>query len=336
MTITSRKAIPQIAYLVAANIVIVIVMSIVTPSFATVYNSQVILQTVAINFIIGLSQLVVLSVGEYNLAVGGIAGISVAAVALALQANLPLFAVVGSGLLAGLLAGLIIGTLVSRTRISGFVLTLAAGAVLTGLDYGITRAAPTPVGDSPLSQFASGSVAGVPNLFIVAAVVALLLAVFYRWTPAGRSWLASGGNPDAAELSGVRRGGPMIAAYATSGVLASLAVLMVVSSSKSAQPETGSDWLILSFTIPIIAGTLLNGGNAPVFSSLFAALIVTVIANALTMLNVNPEWVTLLSGVLIFAAVIVTRTRRRSQRRWASPADARSASLSAPVKGART
>jgi len=310
--LSSRQAL----YILAANVLLAFVLVLVTPTFGTPYNAYVLLKATSISVVVGLAQLVVLSVGQFNLSVGGLAGLATAGVAVAAKAGAPLAVIVLVALAVGVLGGVLNGLLVAKTGLSGFILTLATGGVFTGLNYGITQGAPTSPVSTALEQFGVGQVLFVPNLFWLALLVAAVLAAFYRWAPAGRAWLATGGNAEAAELSGVSRGASVVGAYVVSGALSAVAALMVVSNIKSAQPETGNTWLILSFTVPIIAGALLSGGNAPVFTSVLAALLVTMIDNGLTLVNVDAYWVTLLQGVLIFIAVVVTRSRARRRARW--------------------
>jgi ribose transport system permease protein len=306
----------QALYILGANVLLAFVLVLVTPAFGTGYNAYVLLKATSISVVVGLAQLVVLSVGQFNLSVGGLAGLVTAGVAVAAKAGAPLPVIILIALAVGVLGGLLNGLLVAKTGLSGFVLTLATGGVFTGLNYGITQGAPTSPISKDLEQFGVGQVLFVPNLFWLALIVAAAIAAFYRWAPAGRAWLATGGNAEAAELSGISRNTAVTSAYILSGVLSAVAALMVVSNIKSAQPETGNTWLILSFTVPIIAGALLNGGNAPVITSVLAALLVTMIDNGLTLVNVDAYWVTLLQGVLIFLAVIITRARVRQRARW--------------------
>lgn len=305
----------QVLYLAVSTILLAVVISIATSSFATGYNTYVLLKATSISLIIGLAQLVVLSVGEFNLSVGGLAGLATAGVAVGAHNGASLPALIATALCIGLVGGLLNGLLVAKTRLSGFVLTLATGGIFTGLNYGVTNGAPTSPISSTLENFGVGSVL-LPNLFWLALILTVAIAACYRWLPVGRSWLATGGNRDAAELSGVSTQASLISAYALSGILSAVAALMVISNIKSAQPETGNTWLILSFTIPIIAGASLKGGNAPVLAALFAALLVTMIDNALTLVNVDAYWVTLIQGLLIFAAVAATRAKRPQQARW--------------------
>jgi len=92
---------------------------------------------------------------------------------------------------------------------------------------------------------------------------------------------------------------------------------------RSATPATGSDWLIISFAVPIIGGTALVGGEAPAMGCFVAALVLAAINDVLIVLNVNTEAVQMAEGLLIFAAVISGKLGQRIHRpslMWRKPA----------------
>ena len=83
-----------------------------------------------------------------------------------------------------------------------------------------------------------------------------------------------------------------------------------------ANPSTGSGWLIQSFTVPIIGGTLLTGGEVSIAGILVASLILATISDGLILVNVDAIWVTLVEGVLVFVAVLLGRSRGPGLGRW--------------------
>jgi ribose transport system permease protein len=126
----------------------------------------------------------------------------------------------------------------------------------------------------------------------------------FRWLPIGRSILAVGGNREAALLAGIPYKRAMVVAHALSGLLAAIAAVMYIGVLESATPATGSEWLIISFAVPIIGGTALVGGDAPAAGCFVAAMVLAAINDVLIVLNVNTEAVQMAEGLLIFAAVI--------------------------------
>ncbi len=140
-------------------------------------------------------------------------------------------------------------------------------------------------------------------------VVAALLALFLARTVPGRYLLAVGGNPYAAELSGVPRDRIIVLAHTLSGLLAAVGAVLAVAQLGSAQPTIGADWLIISFAAPIIGGAALTGGHISVAATSLAVVLIVLIQNGMVLAQVDPYWVQFLLGALILAAVGLNRLR---------------------------
>lgn len=294
--------------LFAATILASIILALVTKQFGSIYNVYTILQTAAIYTAIGLSQMVVLAVADMSLAVGGIAGLVTITVGGLYDAqHWPLVAAVGSGLALGLVCGLINGLIIIGMGMSGFIVTLATGTAFTGIAYGITSAIPYSTIPPSLIALGAGRVSFFSYLLIPAILLTIAIGAGFRWLPIGRSILAVGGNREAALLSGISRGRAVVVTHALSGLLAGIAAVMYIGVLQSATPATGSEWLIISFAVPIIGGTALIGGEAPAAGCFVAAIVLATINDVLIVLNVNTQAVEMAEGLLIFAAVISGR-----------------------------
>lgn len=295
----------QWAPLLAASVVAGIVLSFTTKQFGSSFNVYTILQTASVYAVIGLSQMLVLAVADMSLAVGGIASlVTIATGNLYQQQHWPIGAAIAASLALGLLCGLFNGLIIAYTKLSGFIVTLASGTAFTGIAYGITSAIPYSDIPSVLGNLGQGRAAFFSYLLVPAIAMTLAVGGSFRWLPIGRSLLAVGGNKDAAVLSGISQEGAIITAHTASGLLAAIAAVMYIGVLQSATPATGSDWLIISFAVPIIGGTALIGGEAPASGCFVAAIVLSAINDALIVLNVNTEAVQMAEGLLIFAAVI--------------------------------
>ena len=301
----SRLLRTQWAPLLAATVVAGIVVGSTTRQFGSSYNVYTILQTASVYAMIGLSQMLVLAVADMSLAVGGIGSlVTIATGNLYAVQHWPVGAAIAGSLALGLVCGLVNGLIIASTKLSGFIVTLATGTAFTGIAYGITSAIPYSTIPSVLSNLGQGSASFFSYLLLPAIVMTVVVGTGFRWMPIGRSLLAVGGNRDAAVLSGISRERAIVVAHAVSGVLAAIAAVMYIGVLQSATPATGSDWLIVSFAVPIIGGTELVGGEAPASGCFVAAIVLAAINDALIVLNVNTEAVQMAEGLLIFAAVV--------------------------------
>jgi ribose transport system permease protein len=223
--------------------------------------------------------------------------------------GLPICAAVALALAIGALAGLINGLLIARTGINAFIITLATASAFTGINFGITRSIPFYKMPPALVAFGDQHLSAVPYLLVAPLAVAGLLGLFFSRTAPGRQLLAFGGNPHAAELSGISRGRVVASAHVLSGLTTALAAVLAVAQLGSAQPTIGTDWLLLSFAAPIIGGAALTGGYVSVTGTMLAVFLIGLIQNGMVLAKVDPYWVQFVLGALILAAVGLNRWR---------------------------
>jgi ribose transport system permease protein len=272
-------------------------------------------RSIAITTMIGLAQMVVLSIGQMNLAVGAIGGMVGVATGWMMQVlGLPIWLAIGGGLLLGALIGWLNGFLITRTGIHSFIVTLAMGSLVTGLVFILTKA--EAFRDLPEAYTRFGKLRVVEigwlalsPLFFIALGATAAIFLLYRGTLLGRQMLATGANERAARLSGVPVASVVRATHAISGFLAAMAGIMLVSRLGSALPSVGDDWLLPSFAAPIVGGTLLSGGAVSVVGTFLGAVLIDSVSVGLTLLNVPSFWIQLFIGIVLLLAVLLDRAR---------------------------
>lgn len=266
----------------------------------------------AVPMVIGLSQMVVLAIGQMNLSVGVLTGFcAMAAAAMMLAAGWPAPVAIVAALLLGGVVGLVNGLLVVFTRINAFIVTLATSTIIDGLRYGI-HGPDTYQDYSPsLVRLGRASVLGLPVVFLVAVLVAVLVGAFFARTVAGRQMLASGGSPFAARLSGISNNRSILIAHAMSGLLAGVAAVLTVALSGSVNASIGDDLLLPSFAAPIIGGVALAGGVVSVVGTCLAAFAVRLVDVARAQFGINQEWVDLIVGAVVLGVVLIGAIRMK-------------------------
>jgi ribose transport system permease protein len=219
--------------------------------------------------------------------------------------GIPPWVAVIMGFLVGVGCGLVNGFFISRFRLNSFVVTLATSFIFQGLVNGISQGRPYSKIPREFTTLGKGDVLGIPNMvFLMIAALAVIFFIF-RYTVVGRRLLATGGNVEAARLSGIKTGRMIMLANVLSGVCGSLAAILWVSRMGTAQPATGGDWLIVSFAVTVIGGTALSGGTISAVGFLFSGLLMALIRNGLIMVGVNVYFEATFLGVIILLAVMV-------------------------------
>ncbi len=297
---------------VIATLLLGIIFSLTNKSFLTGYNVFNISRTASLYMFVALSQAMVLIVGGMNLSLGAIGGLSVVSAGMCMQNfGLPWYVAVIVALLVGVSAGFVNGQLITKMKLNAFVVTLATSFVYTGLVFGISKG--FPYTDIPKSFTLIGrkGIGNVPFLLMLIIITLLILAYVFKYTVVGRRLLATGGNLEAAELSGIKTNNMIVLANVLSGVFASTAGVLWISRMGSAQPATGVDWMIISFAVAVIGGTALQGGSVSPLSLFAAGFMIAMVKNGLVMLGVNVYFEQTFLGLIILCAVSVEVIKER-------------------------
>lgn len=317
---------------VLATLALFAIFAFSNDSFLTRFNLFNVARTASLYVFVALGQAIVVVVGDMNLSLGAIGGLSVVVGGWAMDTmgwdpalSTLLALVVGSA------AGAFNGIVITRSKLNSFVVTLATSFIFVGLVQGISQGFPysnIPAGFTVLGR---ANVAGVPYIFLLAVALLALLGYLFKYTVLGRRILATGGNREAARLSGIRTGRTILLAHTASGFFAALAGVLWISRMGSAQPSTGTDWLIISFAVAIIGGTALSGGEFSALGILASAFMLTLIKNGLIMLNVNVYFEQTYLGIIILLAVSIESIRMafsgRARRRSRVPAGGKEVAL---------
>ena len=311
MTNLSKRLISQDWFpLLLVTLVGALLLAIISNSFLSAYNLFVMLRILSVTSLVALSQMLVIAIGQMNLAVGAIGGLIAILFGGMLEVyGLPIGLAAAVGLLLGLAAGVLSGALVAYTRISGFIITLALLFVFTGLNLGITLSIPFYKMPQALKDLYDSYLGPIPSILFIPMLAAGAVSGLLYYTRPGRHMLAMGGNPAAAELAGISLSRTTIFTHTLSGGLAALAGMVAVARLGTAEPTIGADWLLPSFAAPVIGGAVLEGGYVSVTGTMIAVVIIVLITNGLLLARTDPFYVQFFLGALILATVLFNRWR---------------------------
>jgi ribose transport system permease protein len=270
----------------------------------------------AVPITIGLAQMVVLCIGQMNLAVGTMGGVSCAIMAVLMaDHNLPIWLAILIGLFSATLMGAINGALVVLTQLNGFIITLGTYTILLGFQYRLVKTFTIDKYPSSLPEFGKRNFIGFPYILVISILTAALLSLFFSRTIVGRRVLATGGNPLAARLSGVSNNRSVFIAHTLSGLLIGVASVITIASLPGINRSIGGDWLLASFAAPIIGGVLMSGGTIAIYGTVIAAGVVRLVDIARAQYSLDPSIVSLSVGVVTLSTVALSEWRRRRTER---------------------
>ena len=270
----------------------------------------------AVPITIGLAQMVVLCIGQMNLAVGTMGGVSCAIMAVLMaDHNLPIWLAIIIGLFSATAMGAINGALVVLTQLNGFIITLGTYTILLGFQYRLVKTFTIDKYPSSLPEFGRRNFLGFPYILVVSLLTAVLLSLFFSRTIMGRRVLATGGIPLAARLSGVSNNRSVFIAHTLSGLLIGVASVITIASLPGINRSIGGDWLLASFAAPIIGGVLMSGGTIAIYGTVIAAGVVRLVDIARAQYSLDPSIVSLSVGVVTLSTVALSEWRRRRTER---------------------
>lgn len=296
----------------AGLILLVIVLSFLSPFFFTVRNLFNVLQQISVLAILALGMTGVIISGGIDLSVGSVLALGSVATAWAFaDAGWPMGLAIAAGLAVGAAAGLGNGLMITVGRLPPFIATLAMLSVARGLALVITQGRPISGFPEWFRQLARFDLFGVvPVSVLLVAALFLLGAGYLRYRPAGRALFAVGGNEEVARLSGLNVVRAKIKVYTAAGFLSALGGVVLAARLNSVQPNAGLGTELDVIAAVVIGGASLAGGTGSAGATFVGALIIGVLRNGLNLLDVSSFWQQVVIGAVIAAAVMTDTLRR--------------------------
>lgn len=304
----------------ASLIVLLVFFSVASPNFLQTSNILAILQATSVNGVLAIAATLVIITGGIDLSVGTLMTFCAVIAGVVLTYwGMPLPLGVLAAIATGAICGLISGSLVAKMKIPPFIATLGMMLILKGLSLVISGTKPIYFNDTPsFPEISTGSLIGaivpsvpVPNGVLILFVLALTIGYVLNRTVLGRYCFALGSNEEAVRLSGVNTDAWKIAIYALAGGICGIAGLIIASRLNSAQPALGLGYELDAIAAVVIGGTSLAGGRGSILGTMIGALIMAVLLNGLRIMSVAQEWQTVVTGLIIIAAVYADMLRRR-------------------------
>lgn len=292
-------------------LVIIVALAILSPNFLTMDNLMNVFRQVSINALIAFGMTFVILTGGIDLSVGSILALSSALTAGFMVGGMNSILAMFQGILLGALMGAANGVAIAKGKIAPFIVTLATMTIFRGLTLVYTEGKPiTGISDSFAFQLVGrGYFFGIPFPVVITVIAFIILYILLRKTTFGRSVYATGGNEEAARLSGLKIDRIKITVYSISGAMAALAGVILTSRLNSAQPTAGTSYELDAIAAVVLGGTSLAGGRGHITGTLIGALIIGVLNNGLNLLGVSSFYQQVVKGGVILLAVLLDRKR---------------------------
>jgi len=269
--------------------------------------------------ILALAMTIAMMTGGIDLSVVGVANLTAVISALILvnfagadatgaAALLWLFAASASAILVGALAGLFNGILVARMGLPPILATLGSGLVFTGIAVAMTGGSAVMGFPDAVAWIGNAQILLVPVPLIIFVLLAAALHVILTKTSFGLKATMYGANPLGALFAAIDINKLLIRVYVISGVLSSIAGMVIMSRANSAKADYGSSYLLLAVLIAVLGGVNPYGGYGRVMGVVLAVLSMQFLSSGLNMLQVSNFARELIWGALLIFVMVVNTT----------------------------
>ena len=316
----NKRRIPEELGILGVLIAVVVVLSLLSPTFRTIDNALVLLVNGTVIAFLALGQTFVLLTGGIDLSTGANVAMTGVLTALLMQSGLSWPVAALLGLAVGTTLGVVNGLLVHYLKIPAFIATFSTQGVALAIPLIATGANSVSVVDVGFSWIGQGRIAGIPLPVVLLIITAVVAGCYLRLTRPGVHIFAMGGNKAAARLAGVNIPRTTILVYAVSGFCAGMGGIIATSRLMVGFPATGTgNELFYSIAAAVVGGISLFGGVGTVLGAMIGAVLIAVVSNGMNVLNVQSYWQSLVIGLIILAGVSFDTYRRGRARKPSQP-----------------
>ncbi len=295
-------------------IVLIVIVSLATPKFLTQSNMLNLLKANSVNAIISCGMLMAILMGEIDISVGSIVGLSgVVAAYTITNLNFPVYVVVPLTILVGGLVGVVNGFFISYLQVPAFVATLATQCIGRGLTEILTNGVTIRIRNDFYTGLGNKTIGGISITIFYAGFVLILTWFLLNRTRFGYYVYALGGNKTAAQYSGVNVRKFNMLPYVLIGLFSGLGGMIWSARLGSAAAMLGNGFEMDAIAAVVIGGTSMSGGVGTVGGTFIGILIIGVITNGLNLMGINAFWQDVFKGVIIMAAVVFDVLRKRKK-----------------------
>lgn len=287
---------------VVALVILLVVVALAEPKFLAFGNIMNILSQWAPVGIMGIGATYVIITRGFDLSVAAIFALC-SVTAAGLGVTQPPIVAFTIAILVGIAVGWGNGFIVTVLKVNPFIATLGTSLIIGGFTLLITGNQPFVVTNPDFGILGTGRIFGVPFSGLILIALMIIAGLILAYSSYGHSVYATGGNPEASYLVGIRTSLVTASTYAISGGAAGIAGVLTASLLSSAQPSTNPDLVFDVLTVVIVGGTSLAGGKGAIWRTAVGVALLATLQNGFNLLNLDPYYQDIIKGLIIIAAI---------------------------------
>lgn len=301
---------------VMALVLLFLVFALASDIFISSRNLLNITRQVSVNALIAIGMTFVIVTGGIDLSVGSVISFAgIIASSMIVEMNLPIWLAVAVGVLVGTLTGLVNGLLITFLNMPAFITTMGTMTMLRGLGYIYTQGYPIYNLPKAFKVIGQGHIGSIPIPTIILIVVAVIAYLILRRTVFGRHVYALGGNMEASRLMGIHVKTVQLLTYVFCGTVTGVAAIVSTARLGSGMPTIGTGYELDAIAAAVIGGAAMAGGSGTIPGTILGALLLGVLSNGLSLLNVDSYVMQVISGAVVIIAVLIDEMRRIAANR---------------------
>lgn len=291
-------------YLFLVLCLVIVFFSVASPKFLTVRNLTNIFVQNAYLVIATLGIMMIMISGGADLSVSYQMGLNAVIMGMMMDAGIPTWIVVCTGLLVGVILGLINGVITVSLKVHPMVTTLATMTIFQGGAYVLCGALTFSNFPASFKWFGQHYIGGVLPVSVVIMVVMVIIAhVMLTYTYFGRSIYALGGNEEATRLAGINTVFMRVMTFVVSGLFVAVATIVFTSRMGSAAPAMAADAVFTCFSACVLGGISFRGGAGKVMGVVLGVMIFGCLSTGMQLIGLSTYSQYIVKGILLIAAI---------------------------------
>jgi rhamnose transport system permease protein len=323
-----RVLVNREAAIIGLVVLVWVVAAITVRNFAAPITITYLLLDVASILLIALPMTLIIITGEIDLSVASIVGLSSVTLGTLHQAGMPLELAGLVAILVGALAGAVNGFFITVVGLPSLAVTIGTLALFRGLAVGLLGTKAVTDFTEFWTDLAKSKIPGtpIPGVMILFVVLALVFAIVLHFTPFGRGIYAIGLASEAARFSGVNVERTKFILFVLSGAVSALAGIYYTLRFGSARGDNATGLELSVIAAVLLGGVSIFGGRGALHGVIAGVLLIGILGSALRLANVTSDVISIITGTLLVASVVITsflawlRRRRAGPRKMGPPA----------------
>ncbi|MHB0854989.1 MAG: ABC transporter permease [Rectinema subterraneum] len=300
----------RIYFLIGLNILVIIIMSMISPYFLNAQNLLGMTRFGAVLAMVALGETLVILAGGggIDLSIGSILSLSGILFGLIVKSGIPIWVSALLAIAIGGLLGALNGLTIAKWGLPPLIGTLGTMYAYGALALVLSKGMPISGFPKNFSFLGQGVILKIPvQVLLIVIPTFIILQYIASKTHFGRDIYLIGVNEYAARFAGISVTKIRFSLYVLDGILASAGAIIMSSYLMTARADVGNGLELQAITVAMLGGTNIMGGSGSLIGTMLAVLILTMVASGLQLANVNTIWQLAILGLILLTAVAINQ-----------------------------